>query len=164
MSRARAGDSRLCPLVRSLLRSQVVRFLAAESFQIFLRLLSKNLAFMLLNPNEKMYQKIASLVAERLRRAEAQAKEASQKKSASVESPLLTPSSQSGSSLSRSQHKQLANLVVEEIKKGQHASQKNAPSPRTWNHFFEYLYIYIFIYLYIYIFIWKRIFLCNVKL
>ena len=57
-----------------------------------------------------MYQRLADMVAERLRRPEAQRQEeegqqASQKiaeKSPSFEPPLLTPSSQSGSSLSRS--------------------------------------------------------------
>ena len=109
MSEARAGGSRLCPLVRSELRSELVRFVAAESFQIFRSYLSKNVVDMLAKRKEKMYQRLADIVAERLCRSQAQRQEEEGQKASqkiaepSFESPpLLTPSSQSGSSLSRS--------------------------------------------------------------
>ena len=107
MSESRAGGSRLCPLVRSELRSQLLCFVAAESFQIFRTYLSKNVFDMLVSRKEKMYQRLADIVAERLRRSEAQqqqqeGQQASQKIAEKLPSFESSTSSQSGSSLSRS--------------------------------------------------------------
>lgn len=107
MNLARAGGSRLCPLVRILLRSWLVRSVAAKSFEIFQAQLSKDLAHqanMLMN--ERQYQKLASLVAQRLKHAEAQKAQdcnsstLQQKLAPSFESPtLINQSASSGSEM-----------------------------------------------------------------